>query len=76
VRTYIAYDTIVPRAISMERISFVLFLAAGVPIGIHHIFADPEARTFHGRAVVLWLVLRSIISIPKVVRTQTAADQR
>jgi cytochrome c oxidase subunit I len=49
VPTYIAYYTIVPRAIggrlysdSMARISFVLFLVVAMPIGIHHTFADPE----------------------------------
>jgi cytochrome c oxidase subunit 1 len=47
--TYIAYYTIVPRAIggklysdSMARISFVLFLVVAMPIGIHHTFADPQ----------------------------------
>jgi cytochrome c oxidase subunit 1 len=49
VPTYIAYYTIVPRAIggrlysdSMARISFVLFLVVAMPIGIHHTFADPQ----------------------------------
>ncbi|MBP2549744.1 cytochrome c oxidase subunit 1 [Neorhizobium galegae] len=47
--TYIAYYTIVPRAIggrlysdSMARISFSLFLVVAMPIGIHHTFADPQ----------------------------------
>jgi cytochrome c oxidase subunit 1 len=47
--TYIAYYTIVPRAIggklysdAMARISFVLFLVVAMPIGIHHTFADPQ----------------------------------
>ncbi|WP_025660758.1 b(o/a)3-type cytochrome-c oxidase subunit 1 [Rhizobium sp. IBUN] len=47
--TYIAYYTIVPRAIggrvfsdSMARISFILFLVVAMPIGIHHAFADPQ----------------------------------
>lgn len=46
---YIAYYTIVPRAIggrlysdSMARISFVMFLVFAMPIGIHHLFADPQ----------------------------------
>ena len=46
--TYIAYYTIVPRAIggrlysdTMARISFILFLVVAMPIGIHHVFADP-----------------------------------
>ncbi|KAA0693692.1 cytochrome C oxidase subunit I [Neorhizobium sp. P12A] len=47
--TYIAYYTIVPRAIggrlfsdTMARISFALFLVVAMPIGIHHTFSDPE----------------------------------
>ena len=47
--TYIAYYTIVPRAIggkvysdTMARISFVLFLVVAMPIGMHHTFADPQ----------------------------------
>ena len=47
--TYIAFYTIVPRAIGgrlysdqMGRISFVLFLVVAMPIGIHHLFEDPE----------------------------------
>jgi cytochrome c oxidase subunit I len=45
---YIAYYTIVPRAIggrlysdTMARLSFVLFLVFSMPIGVHHLFADP-----------------------------------
>jgi cytochrome c oxidase subunit 1 len=47
--TYIAFYTIVPRAIggrlysdTMARVSFVLFLVFSMPIGIHHLFADPQ----------------------------------
>ena len=47
--TYIAYYTIVPRAIGgrlysdmMARLSFVLFLVVAMPIGVHHLFADPQ----------------------------------
>ena len=47
--TYIAYYTIVPRAIggklysdTMARISFILFLVIAMPIGMHHTFADPQ----------------------------------
>jgi len=46
---YIAYYTIIPRAIggrlysdSMARISFILFLVVSMPIGMHHLFADPH----------------------------------
>lgn len=49
VPTYIAYYTIVPRAIggklysdAMGRIAFILFLVVAMPIGIHHTFADPQ----------------------------------
>jgi cytochrome c oxidase subunit 1 len=47
--TYIAFYAIVPRAIGgrlysdvMARASFALFLVFAMPIGIHHLFADPE----------------------------------
>jgi cytochrome c oxidase subunit I len=47
--TYIAYYTILPRAIgtrlysdTMGRIAFATFLVCAMPIGIHHLFADPE----------------------------------
>ena len=47
--TYIAYYTIVPRAIGgrvfsdpMARIAFILFLVVAMPIGIHHLFEDPQ----------------------------------
>jgi len=46
---YIAFYTIVPRAIggrlysdTMARVAFVLFLVFSMPIGIHHLFADPH----------------------------------
>lgn len=46
---YIAYYTLVPRAVggqlysdAMARISFILFLVISMPIGIHHLFADPQ----------------------------------
>ncbi len=46
---YIAFYTLVPRAIggrlysdTMGRVAFVLFLVFSMPIGIHHLFADPQ----------------------------------
>ena len=46
---YIVFYAIVPRAIggrlysdTMGRIAFVLFLVFSMPIGIHHLFADPQ----------------------------------
>jgi cytochrome c oxidase subunit I len=47
--TYIAYYSIFPRAIGgklysdpMGRIAFILFLVVAMPIGIHHVFTDPQ----------------------------------
>ncbi len=47
--SYIAFYTIVPRAIggrlysdTMGRMVFVLFLVFSMPIGLHHLFADPQ----------------------------------
>jgi cytochrome c oxidase subunit I len=49
VPTYIAYYTILPRAIggrvysdAMMRLAFITFLVVAMPIGIHHTFADPQ----------------------------------
>ena len=46
---YIAFYSIVPRAIGgrlysdmMGRVAFALFLVFSMPIGIHHLFADPQ----------------------------------
>ena len=46
---YIVFYTIAPRAIGgrlysdlMGRVSFALFLVFSMPIGIHHLFADPQ----------------------------------
>ncbi|MFP5391993.1 MAG: b(o/a)3-type cytochrome-c oxidase subunit 1 [Gammaproteobacteria bacterium] len=46
---YIAFYTLVPRAIggrlysdTMGRVAFALFLVFSMPIGIHHLFADPQ----------------------------------
>ena len=47
--SYIAFYTIVPRAIggrlfsdAMGRLAFILFLVVSMPIGIHHLFMDPQ----------------------------------
>ncbi len=46
---YIAYYAIIPRAIGgrlysdpMARLVFVMFLVFAMPIGVHHLFADPQ----------------------------------
>ncbi|HEX6843167.1 MAG TPA: b(o/a)3-type cytochrome-c oxidase subunit 1 [Stellaceae bacterium] len=62
--TYIAYYTIVPRAIGgrlfsdlMGRIAFILFLVVAMPIGIHHLFMDPQVgagfKFMHGAFTAL-----------------------
>jgi cytochrome c oxidase subunit 1 len=47
--TYIAYYTILPRAIggkiysdTMMRLAFITFLVVAMPIGLHHTFGDPQ----------------------------------
>ena len=47
--TYLAYYTILPRAIggriysdAMMRLAFITFLVVAMPIGIHHTFEDPQ----------------------------------
>jgi cytochrome c oxidase subunit 1 len=65
---YIAYYTLVPRAIggrlysdTMARVSFVLFLVFSMPIGIHHLFADPQV----GAGIkFLHAVLTVMVSVP------------
>ena len=46
---YIAFYTLVPQAAggrlysdTMGRLTFIMFLVFSVPVGIHHLFADPE----------------------------------
>ena len=49
---YVAFYTLLPRAAGgplysdrMGRVAFVLFLVVGMPIGLHHLFADPNIGT-------------------------------
>jgi cytochrome c oxidase subunit 1 len=73
--TYIAFYTIVPRAIggrlysdTMGRIAFVLFLVFSMPIGIHHLFADPQVgagfKFVHG-------VFTAMVSVPTLLTVFT-----
>lgn len=65
---YIAFYTLVPRAIggrlysdTMGRISFILFLVFSMPIGIHHLFQDPQV----GSGVkFLHAVFTGMVSVP------------
>lgn len=68
---YIAYYTIVPRAIgsrlysdTMARFSFALFLVFSMPIGIHHLFADPMV----GAGVkVMHAIFTAMVAVPTLL---------
>src|SRR5450432_4429282 len=66
--TYIAFYTLVPRAIggrlysdSMARAAFVLFLVFSMPIGMHHLFQDPQVGS---GMKFLHAVFTAMVSIP------------
>lgn len=66
--TYIAFYTLVPRAIggrlysdAMARIAFVLFLVFSMPIGMHHLFQDPQVGS---GMKFLHAVFTAMVSIP------------
>jgi len=72
---YIAFYTIIPRAIggrlysdTMARISFVLFLVVAMPIGIHHLFADPQVGSGFK---VIHSVFTAIVAIPTLLTVFT-----
>ncbi|MEO7762628.1 MAG: cbb3-type cytochrome c oxidase subunit I, partial [Casimicrobiaceae bacterium] len=72
---YIAFYTIVPRAIggrlysdSMGRVAFVLFLVFSMPIGIHHLFADPQIGA--GFKFV-HAVMTAMVSVPTLLTVFT-----
>jgi cytochrome c oxidase subunit 1 len=68
---YIAFYTLVPRAIggrlyseTMGRIAFILFLVFSMPIGIHHLFQDPQV----GSGVkFLHAVFTGMVSVPTLL---------
>ena len=69
--TYIAYYTIVPRAIgsrlysdTMARASFALFLVFAMPIGIHHLFADPMVGS---GLKMMHAVFTAMVTIPTLL---------
>ncbi|MFM0217603.1 MULTISPECIES: b(o/a)3-type cytochrome-c oxidase subunit 1 [Paraburkholderia] len=72
---YIAYYTLVPRAIggrlysdSMARVSFILFLVFAMPIGIHHLFADPQIGSGFK---FLHAVFTGMVSVPTLLTVFT-----
>ncbi len=72
---YIAYYTLVPRAIGgklysdgMARISFILFLVGATPIGIHHLFADPQIGSGFK---FLQSVFTALVAVPTILTVFT-----
>ena len=72
---YIAFYTIVPRAIgsrlysdTMARIGFALFLVFSMPIGIHHLFEDPEVGAGFK---FLHAVMTAMVSVPTLLTVFT-----
>ena len=72
---YIAFYTIVPRAIggrlysdTMGRVAFVLFLVFSMPIGLHHLFADPQVGA--GFKFV-HAVMTAMVSVPTLLTVFT-----
>src|SRR4249920_141601 len=73
--TYIAFYTIVPRAIggrlysdTMGRVAFVLFLVFSMPIGLHHTFADPQVGAGFK---FLHAVMTAMVSVPTLMTVFT-----
>ena len=69
--SYIAFYTLIPRAIggrlysdTMGRVSFVLFLVFSMPIGIHHVFQDPQVGEGFK---FLHAVFTGMVSIPTLL---------
>jgi len=75
VPSYIAYYTILPRAIggrlysdTMARFSFILFLVVAMPIGVHHLFADPQVGAGFK---FLHSVFTALVSVPTLLTVFT-----
>ena len=75
--TYIAFYTLVPRAIggrlysdTMGRVAFVLFLVFSMPIGIHHLFADPQVGMgfkFVHAAMTAFVAIPTLLTVFTIV---------
>ncbi len=72
---YVAFYTIVPRAAggrlysdTMGRLSFILFLLYSLPVGMHHLFEDPE----HGTGFkFLQMILTVLVTVPTLLTVFT-----
>jgi cytochrome c oxidase subunit 1 len=73
--TYIAFYALVPRAIggrlysdAMGRVAFILFLVFSMPIGIHHLFQDPQV----GSGIkFLHAIFTAMVSVPTLLTVFT-----
>jgi cytochrome c oxidase subunit 1 len=73
--SYIAFYTLVPRAIGgrlysdmMARVGFALFLVFSMPIGIHHIFQDPQVGEGFK---LLHAIFTAMVSVPTLLTVFT-----
>ena len=68
---YIAFYTMLPQAAggrlysdTMGRLSFILFLLYSLPVGMHHLFMDPE----HGTGFkFLQMMLTALVAVPTLL---------
>jgi cytochrome c oxidase subunit 1 len=73
--TYIAYYTLMPQAAggrlysdTMGRVAFLLFLVFSIPVGMHHLFMDPE----HGSGFkFVQSVLTFVVVLPTLLTVFT-----
>ncbi len=82
---YIVFYTIVPRAIggrlysdTMGRVAFVLFLVFSMPIGIHHLFADPQvgsAFKFVQAAMTAMVSVPTLLTVFTIVASAEIAGR-
>jgi cytochrome c oxidase subunit 1 len=72
---YIAFYTMLPQAAggrlysdTMGRLSFILFLLYSLPVGMHHLFMDPE----HGGGFkFLQMMLTALVTVPTLLTVFT-----
>ena len=73
--SYIAFYTMAPRAAggrlysdTMGRLAFILFLLYSLPVGLHHLFMDPE----HSNGFkFLQMFLTALVSVPTLLTVFT-----
>lgn len=73
--SYIAFYTLAPRAAggrlysdTMGRLTFILFLLYSLPVGLHHLFMDPEHSTGFK---FIQTVLTTLVSVPTLLTVFT-----